>query len=570
MLTDIHINNYAIAGDVHLEFGRGMNVLTGETGAGKSILIGALSFVLGDRGGDEKIRLGAQKADVEARFEMPESSPAIKWLAEHGLEGDASDNMDAELIIRRSLIRNGRSKAFINGNMVSISMLKEAARLLVDIHGQHTAQSLFDQSRHLPLFDLFAGTDSDAKKFRVLYQQVAEHEKKLEELTSDSSEKERRVDLLKHQIKEINSADLVPGEDEALRKEISILSSSEKLLELADSAMLALDGGDINVETLLGSAKNALDKMSVLDNSLADLAESVTSTLIQVGEAVTEISGYAESVEDNPEKLMSLVERLELIKNLGKKYGKTIEEIIEFQRRAEEELETILFSDEDILALKEKVAELKNEAAIFAVKLDTKRKTNIEKFSNEIAGELDLLAMQGAKVIPHFSYEPDDKSFCEIDGIKVSVGISGAGSMEFLFSPNIGEGAMPLKKIASGGEISRVMLALKNIISAGSEIAVLVFDEIDSGIGGATGDRLGEKLKSLSEKYQVFCVTHLPQVAGLADHHFQVIKKSVDSRTQIEVKELARPDRIEELARMTGGDKAREEALAWADKILLQ
>lgn len=570
MLTDIHINNYAIAGDVHLEFGKGMNVLTGETGAGKSILIGALSFVLGDRGGDEKIRTGAQKAEVEARFDLPDGSPPIKWLADHGLEGDESDNQGAELIIRRSLTRNGRSKAFINGNMVSIGMLKNAAQLLVDIHGQHTAQSLFDRSRHLPLFDSFAGTDSDAKQFMVLYRELSEHERKLEELTSDSHEKERRVDLLQHQIKEITSANIEPGEDESLRKEISILSSAEKLLELSDTVNSALDGGDINVQSLLGSAKSALDKMSALDDSLAGLAESITSALIQVGDSVTEISVYAESVEDNPERLATVMERLELIKNLKKKYGDTIEEILKFRQRAEEELETILFSDEEISALTEKVEKLKNEAALFAVKLDGKRKANIEKFSNAVADELDLLAMKGARVIPHFSYEPDDKSFCVIDNVKVSVGISGAGSMEFLFSPNVGEGAMPLRKIASGGEISRVMLALKSMISRGSEIAVLVFDEVDSGIGGATGDRLGEKLKSLAKRCQVFCVTHLPQVAGLADHHFQVIKKSVEGRTQIEVKALERPDRIEELARMTGGGKAREEALAWAEKVLLR
>jgi DNA repair protein RecN (Recombination protein N) len=565
MLRELKISDFAIIDEALIEFGPGLNVLTGETGAGKSILIEALGLALGGRFSEEMIRSSTDQATVEARFHVSE----YEWL-NHAITQQGVEN-DGELIIRRIAARSGRNKAFINGSMATVGQVKQFGDALVDIHGQNEHQALLDTQTHIFAFDQFLGLDQQREEYSKKFRAMTEAKRKLAATLNNSREIERKIDLLRHQAKEISDSGIVIDEDKKLLIEKTRLIHAEKLLEIAAKVIGDLDENENSAANMIHTAKTALDQMTELDNSLQSAAESVSGGLFQIEEAVSEIRRYSDSVERDPAKLEQVDDRLEIILNLKRKYGETIEEIIAFGENAVKELEAYEFDSANSDKLKQEAEKLEAEAGQMAVKLDAKRVKGAASFSKAVSLQLSDLNMENAKIEPGFTYEDKTDGVLLKDGRKVGLGPEGIGSVEFMFSANAGEPLKPLAKIASGGETSRLMLALKTIMKDASSAPVMIFDEIDTGIGGATADMLGRKLRDLAKTNQVFCITHLAQVARHAAVHFKVEKSESKGRVTVGVRRLDKEEKIAELARMaTGsvGNLADTAALKWAEEAL--
>ncbi|VAX21555.1 DNA repair protein RecN [hydrothermal vent metagenome] len=562
MLRELRISDYAIVDNASIEFDLGFNVLTGETGAGKSILIEALGLALGGRSSEEMIRSGADKALVESRFDIKHAREVRAWLAENEfLSGD-------ELVIRRIITRSGKNKAFINGNLATVAQIKEVGNWLVDMHGQHEHQTLFNPKKHLPFLDSFLGLAGEREEYRAKFHEYTSVRQKLNDLIHNQKELERKIDLLKYEVAEIFEASLEPGETEALETEKKRLVNQERLLALADGAVDCLDENENSAVSQAGKARAAFLQMAELDPTVLPVATVLESSLIQIEEAVTEIRRYASLLERDPERLEQVDDRIDLIKNLKRKYGDSIEEILAFGENARKELGAIGLDKENMEILRDEAQKLGQVAARMALALDKKRCEGAKKFSIAVEGELKDLNMARAGIEPRFTYEEESESPCVHQERRAKMYPHGIGKMEILFSGNPGEPPKPLAKIASGGEISRLMLALKTVISSAQPTPVMIFDEIDAGIGGATADRLGEKMRALAKSSQVFCITHLAQVARCGQTQFGIAKKVVDGRTRVEVSRLDRGGRVKELARMAGGERATDQAIKWAEEAL--
>lgn len=565
MLRELKISDFAIIDEALIEFGPGLNVLTGETGAGKSILIEALGLALGGRFSEEMIRSSTDQATVEARFDVSE----YEWL-NHAITEQGVEN-DGELIIRRIAARSGRNKAFINGSMATVGQVKQFGDALVDIHGQNEHQALLDPQTHVFAFDQFLGLDQQREEYSKKFRAMTEAKRKLAATINNSREIERKIDLLRHQAKEISDSGIVIDEDKKLLIEKTRLVHAEKLLEIAAKVIGDLDENENSAANMIHTAKAALDQMTELDNSLQSVSESVSGGLFQIEEAVNEIRRYSDNVERDPAKLEQVDDRLEIISNLKRKYGETIEEIIAFGENAVKELEAYEFDSANSDKLKQEAEKLEAEAGRMAVKLNAKRVKGAASFSKAVSLQLIDLNMERAKIKPGFTYEDKTDGVSLNDGRKVGLGPEGLGTIEFMFSANAGEPLKPLAKIASGGETSRLMLALKTIMKDASSAPVMIFDEIDTGIGGATADMLGRKLRDLAKTNQVFCITHLAQVARHAAVHFKVEKSEVKGRVTVSVRRLDKKEKIAELARMAGGsvgNLADTAALKWAEEAL--
>lgn len=563
MLKELSVRDFAIVEEASLSFTPGFNALTGETGAGKSILVGALEVALGGRASEEMIRSGADQAVVEAVFGLDKTPSVSDWLREQGM-----DSADSELIIRRIVSRSGRNKVFLNGAQATVAQLKTVGESLVDIHGQHESQTLINPVTHLPYLDRFLKLDAERGRYRASYDKYSSARKRLRELKENQKETERRIDLLKFQVDEVDKAGLSAGEEESLERERRRLKHSEKLAELAHSAIGALEDGDETAEGLITRARVALEQMAELDDTVKPALEELTSALMQARDASASIRSYAGTLERDPNRLEELEDRLDLIRSLKKKYGDSIEEILAYAGRARTELESIEFDRNHMDKLGEEVEQLGGETAKLAGQLDKKRKDGVAEFCRKVERELKDLNMAKAKLSLSFTYDDDPESPMEMDGRRIKLSSNGAGRVEIMFSANPGEPEKPMSKIASGGEISRLMLALKAVLTGDQPVPVMIFDEVDTGIGGVTADRLGEKLRALAKSCQVFCVTHLAQVARQSHTHFVVEKGSKKGKVTVGVTLLDRPGRIEELARMAGGEGARESALKWAEDAL--
>jgi len=565
MLRELRISDFAIIDEALIEFGPGLNVLTGETGAGKSVLIEALGLALGGRSSEEMIRSSADQAVVEARFDISGYDRLNHALADQGVENDG------ELIIRRTSNRSGRNKAFINGSMATVGQVKAFGDALVDIHGQNEHQALLNPQTHIFAFDRFLSLDKEREAYFQKFSEMTNAKRRQTATLENRREMERKIDLLRHQAGEISDSGLTPGEERKLLNEKTRLTHAERLLEIAGSVIGDLDENENSASNLIHKAKTALDQMIELDSSLKSAGESVKGGLFQIEEAVSEIRRYAGSVERDPARLEQVEDRLELILNLKRKYGDTIEEIIEFGENAVKELEAYEFDSANSDKLKEEVKKLTAEAGRMAVKLDAKRVKGAPSFSKAVSSQLADLNMEKAKIEPGFTYEDKADGVSLKDGTRTALGPDGIGSVEFMFSANTGEPLKPLVKIASGGETSRLMLALKTIMKGAPSAPVMIFDEIDSGIGGATADMLGIKLRDLARTNQVFCITHLAQVARHANVHFKVEKAEAKGRVAVSVKRLDKKEKIAELARMAGGSVgslADTTALKWAEEAL--
>lgn len=551
MLRELSIRNLAVIEHVTVSFHEGFHVLTGETGAGKSIVIDALALAAGGRGAAEMIRHGSDRASIEAVFDLPEGHPAWGILVRLGIEADPGE----PLIIRRELHAQGKSSARINGQNVTLSMLREVGDCLVNLHGQHEHQSLLRTDRHLEWLDQYAG-EAIAEEKAVYrerfdeYQKAAKERKQLDEMTRQGMQ---MLDLYKFQIEEIDAAQLKPGEDEALADERRKLSHSEKLSEAVSEAYEWLYGKGLSA--LSKSLSRLQDVTSVDPAVLEPLVEQLQSSYYAAEDAAYQLRHYRDNIEFNPERLAQIEQRLDLLFSLKRKYGETAEEILAYRHKIHEEAERLENRDERLRDLEAREQELLKDLTARAERLSAIRRDAGKMLAREIVRELSELQM--------------DRSVFEVRLEPGPLTANGADSAEFLLSTNPGEPPKPLAKIASGGEMSRVMLALKAIFSRFDQIPVLVFDEVDTGVSGRAAQAVADKLSRLSRSCQVFSITHLPQVACMADHQYEIRKEvSQEGRTVTSVTELRGGERIEEIARLLGGVEVTEKTRHHAQEML--
>ncbi|MFC4302633.1 DNA repair protein RecN [Cohnella boryungensis] len=553
MLRELSIHNLAVIEKVGVTFHPGFHVLTGETGAGKSIVIDALTLAAGGRGSADMIRHGCDKADIEAVFDLGIGHPVWDTLQRLGIEADR----DETLLIRRELLAHGKSSARINGQSVTLTMLKEVGEHLVNIHGQHEHQSLLKTDKHLEWLDLFAGEDirEDKTAYRAVYQQYQSVSKERRELEEKSRQGMQMLDLYRFQLDEIASARLKPGEDESLADERRKLTHAEKLAEAVTEAYDLLYG--TKGLSAISRALTRLQDIVKFDPApLQPAVDQLQNAYYGAEDAVYQLRDYKDNIEFNPERLAQIEQRLDVLHSLKRKYGETLEEIINYRDKIKAEADQLDNREELLEQLAAQEESLRLDLQARAERLSAIRRAAARVLAKQIEQELTDLQME--------------RSVFEVKlGVAAELSSSGTDTAEFVLSTNPGEPPKPLAKIASGGEMSRVMLALKAIFARIDEIPVLVFDEVDTGVSGRAAQAIAEKLSRLSRSCQVFAITHLPQVACMADHQYEIYKQVTDkSRTQTSVTELSAEQRIEELARMLGGVEVTEKTRHHAQEML--
>jgi DNA repair protein RecN (Recombination protein N) len=544
-----------------VEFTAGLNVFTGETGAGKSIVVDALNLALGERASADLIRTGCQEAVVEAAFELNgQATKEVRdLLGEQGIEMEAGE----DLIVRRVLAASGKNKVYINGSLANLATLSTLGATLADIHGQHEHQSLLSLERQMEMLDSFGCLDALRETLSQAYRRLQDIRKEFAELEAGERGRAQREDMLRFQKNEIEASQLKPGEDEALANEQKLLANSEKIAGLSRAADEALYSADHAALTGLKKAVTSLREIAAIDSRLAPVLELCEAGRAQIEEAAREVSAYAEKVEFDPDRLEQIGDRLDLIQKLKKKYGGTIEEVIVFGERAAAELERMERSTEEIARLQKEVQTIKSGLTSQAQQLTKKRGLAAQDLEKKIEAELAQLGMKKTVFTVKITQEAGEDT---LDNHKL--GPRGADRVEFLISPNPGEEPKPLAKTASGGELSRIMLALKTILVEGDPIPTLVFDEVDAGIGGAVAEEVGKKLKRVAAKRQVFCITHLPQIASMAASHYGVSKSVKKDRTSTEVKLLDKQERVDEIARMLGGKTITDATITHAQEMI--
>jgi DNA repair protein RecN (Recombination protein N) len=552
MLTELRIQNFAIIDRVELDLGPGLLVFTGETGAGKSIIMDAVDMLLGGRADAAVIRAEADLARVEATFRL--SGPERQAVNALLKREDLLDDPDY-VTLSREVRREGRSVARVNGRTVNLSLLKELGEALVDIHGQSEHLSLLNVRAHLGLLDRYANVEPLLSAYRKAYQNLLGIRRELDELRAAQRDADRRVEMLTYQAEEIEAARLKPGEDEELRKERDRLANAEALASLAQQAITALDEGTPEspaASDLVGQSAAALTKLAQIDTAQAALGEQAVSLSESLADLVRLLRDYLEAIEYNPKRLEQTEERLDLIHRLSRKYGGSIEAVIAFGAEARRQLETITTASARIAELESAESAALEKTAKEALALSEKRKQAAGKMGKAIEAELDDLRMASARFTVDFQTKVDENGLPINSHQRVAFDSTGFDKVEFLIAPNPGEGPKPLAKIASGGETSRLMLALKNVLAQADQVPTLIFDEIDQGIGGRVGGTVGEKLWRLGRAHQVLVITHLPQLAVYGDSHYQVQKVIQDGRTLTRVSKLEGEPRTLELAQMLG------------------
>jgi DNA repair protein RecN (Recombination protein N) len=556
MILDLRIENFAIIESLEVNFLPGLIIFTGETGAGKSIIIDAVETLLGGRTDTTMIRMGANLANVEASFSIPEP---VRPLISAILEREELLDDPQWITLGRQIRSNGRSAARVNGRSVNSALLKEIGQYLVDVHGQSEHLSLLRVSQHLGLLDYFADTHQPLEAYRNHYKKLQALRHELAELRLAENEAERRIDMLKYQINEIESARLRPGEEEELRGERNRLANAEGLASLAQEALQVLDEGDSSspaVTDLLGQAEHALSGLVRLDPSQSKLEEQTQDLLENLRDLVLTLRDYLENIEFNPKRLEQVEERVNLISMLKRKYGKpgvaTIQDVLTFAQTAHKQLESITHASERIIELEAEQEKLLVELGKTGELLSRQRHKAAKTLESALESELENLNMSGARFKVDFNRRPDPEGVPVEDGTRLAFDPNGLEHVEFLVAPNPGEGLKPLVKIASGGETSRLMLAIKNVLARADQVPTLIFDEIDQGIGGRVGTVVGRKLRELARQHQVLCVTHLPQLAAFGEQHLHVQKMIQDGRTSTHVVALEGEKRMLELAQMMG------------------
>ena len=547
MLSLLHIENIAVIESADISFDRGFNVLTGETGAGKSIVIDAIAAILGQRAYRDMIRTGTNKASVRAVFTQV---PELSWFAENGVE------YDPETVVHREVYLDGKNVCRVNGTLVSVTILHKLGIQLINIHGQHDSASLFDEENHLTFLDAFGDFGQVQADYREKYETVAKLRREIDRITMDEGEKLRRMETLRYQIGEIEKAELEAGEDDALEDRRKILQNAEKLSDSMQEAVECLYGGEDTdgASGLLAQAEYALARLSRFTDAYAELHDRVSDLMYQVQDVATEVRDARDDLSYSADELEQIEARLDKIHRLRKKYGASCVDILGYLERAKKELDEIEFADDHVERLKKKLKTAEDEAWAAAKLLREKRKETAAYLSSRILTELTQLDM------PRVQFQV---RFTELD-----LTANGADSVAFYMSANAGEALKPMSKVASGGELARIMLAMKNVLAEKDQVGTLIFDEVDTGVSGRAAQKVAEKLRSVAAHKQVLCVTHLPQLAALANTHLLIAKSERDGRTFTSVTPLDLEGRKRELARIIGGTNITETTLKSAEEML--
>lgn len=551
MLSELRIRDYAVVDDLTLTLAPGLNVLTGETGAGKSIIVGALSLLLGERASSAVVRTGADRATVEAVFDIADLPSVRDRLDELGFRAD-----DDVLILRREVAAEGRNRAWVNGSPATAGVVGELGTALVDLHGQHEHQTLLRQREQRDILDAFAGSTGDAGAVAEAYQHLQALEAERDAKEERRRDVESRGDFLRFQLSEIDEADLAPAEDEQLEEEAGRHEHAEELVRGTTGASEALYAGDESVSDRVADVRHALRDLARFDASLAGHADALDEAYHLIAEVGRALGDYATSIDHDPARLEEVRRRLDRIFRLKRKYGPELADVLATAQRVRAELAELDAAEHDMSELERRIGQAEKELGVVAERLSGKRREAALRLGREVEEQLPALGLKGASFEVRLT--PYD-----------SVSAGGAEGVEFLVSPNPGFDPMPLARIASGGELSRVMLALKAILAEVDHVPVLIFDEIDAGIGGAVGAAVGEKLRDVAARHQVFVVTHLAQVASRANHHL-LVEKKVDggAPTATRVRALEDDARVEEIARMLGGDPGSATSREHARELL--
>ena len=567
MLTTLRIKNFALVADLTLELQSGCNVITGETGAGKSIIIGALNLVLGERADRSLIRSGEESCSVEAVFDVAKlEAPLKKFLEKNGLEPGEED----QLVLKRAFTSAGTNRQFVNGSPTTLATLAAIGEWLVDIHGPHDHQSLLHPAKQLAILDAFGGLEKERQVFGELVRRRAAIETEKSALIVDEKSYTQQLDLLRFQVNEISAARLQSDEEARVESEFNRASNAAKLLQLSQAALDALSENENSLLTQAGAIGRTLQELQRVDAGAANLVELHAQAAGSLRELQAELSRYAEKVDVNPSRLAELEERLNFIHSLKRKYGVTLAEVISFGDEAKQKLAQLESRDAELARISAALEKLDAEILSAGKKLSSARRKVIPQLAKAVGKQLEDLGFKQSKfdvAIQSVAAEVTRLKTKESQSLLTSAATikqTGFDEIEFQFAPNPGEPAKPLRAIASSGEMARVMLALKTVLAAEDEIPVLIFDEVDANIGGETANVVGEKMKQIATKRQVLCITHLPQVAAPADAHYVVTKQVKNGRTISEIELLGKNERVTELARMLGGqsEAARKHAEA--------
>lgn len=563
MLKELIIKNFAIIDDLNIRFEDGLTILSGETGAGKSIIIDAVNLLLGSRASAKMIRDGHDSAELSAFFDVPATSTAAAIMADNGYQPKDG------LLVRRVIAGNDRHRIYINDRMATIQMLASISADLASISGQHAHQGLLREETHLAILDRFGGLLPMARQVAELYEQMGPLARTLETLKRRKNNREKEMDLLRFQAAEIGDADIRPGEDDALEKERQRLKHAEFLHQSVFSAIEALQGVDGSILEQLGEVRKSLEKAADLDDGLTAGAQALTDHLFGLEDVMQTLRSYLASLDTEADRLESVETRLDLVNRLKRKYGGSLETLFGRRDAIDAELSGIENLDEDIQRSQAQLSDYSRQAADLARQLSAQRKSVAHDFAHAMEKELADLKMAGTRfsvrLAPIDCGKQTSPWFC-VDGSLLST--TGFDQATFMIAPNVGETLKPLSAIASGGELSRVVLALKAILAETDAVGTIVFDEVDAGIGGAVADVVGKKIAALAKKHQLICITHLPQIARFGLHHYYIEKRVKEGRTTTTIRPMAAEERIEEIARMLGGEKISRTALEHARALM--
>ena len=553
MLSLLHIENIAVIQTADIQFDRGFNALTGETGAGKSIVVDAIGAIIGERTSRDLIRTGAKSSLVNAVFT---GLPELDWFRENGVGPDEEGN----LLIQREIQPDGKNICRINGRLITVSQLRQLGRQLLNIHGQHDGQQLLDERCHLDYLDGFGATGADLDAYRVCYNRLAALRWEISALQMDEAEKARRIDSLEFQIGELERAELRSGEEEELTERRDLLRNAGKLMESVEGAHLALSGDDERegAAALLGEAEQSLHAAGRISTQAAELLDKLAEVRCAADDIAEQIRDLRDAFDFEPGELDQIESRLDVLHRLKKKYGDSVDEMLDYLDRCKKELDEIQFSTDTIARLEKEQSKALADARKAAEALSQTRKKAAKALEQRIQSELAQLDMPKVRFQVEFGPKPGEFAMDD----------TGMDEVQFLMSANVGEDLKPIQKIASGGELARIMLALKNVLAENDQVGTMVFDEVDTGVSGRAAQKVAEKLADVAHAKQVLCVTHLPQLAAMADVHFSVEKGERDGRTYTQVERLSRQRRCEELARLTSGEHITDATLSAAEELL--
>jgi DNA repair protein RecN (Recombination protein N) len=557
MLNHIRIRNFAIIDHLDLEFGQGLTALTGETGAGKSILLGALGLLLGDRADSDSVRDGSSKAEISAEFDISQLKHVQQWLQQKELDSDQ------HCLLRRRLSSDGRSRAFINGTPVPLQDMRELGEKLVDIHGQHEHQSLMKASTQRQLLDDYARHKKPLADLKNIFQQWHKADSEYSQLKNAATERNDRIDLLRYQVQELDTLALLENEYQQLEEEHQRLANTDRLTEISQHALQVLyDEEDNSVYSQLSQQAAQIESLSATDDKLSPAKNMLNEAMIQIEETASHLRDYLSQLENNPQRFEEVDSRIALIHDLSRKHHVDAQQLTVIHKQLSDELTLLDHADENLLELEQKSKQLQQKFLNMAVKLSQSRKKSARQLNKKITAAMQALGMQGGL------FEINVSAYDIDAGQSTHFSTAGIDNIEFTVSANPGQSCKPLAKVASGGELARISLAIQMITAQQGRIPTLIFDEVDSGVGGSIAEIVGRHLRTLGDSRQVFCVTHLPQVASQAHHHMQVQKQSSDKETSTQINSLNQEQRIEEISRMLGGVEITQQTRAHAKEML--